>query len=184
MILNDFFGLEELFVASNGDPYSFLIEMCDQIHNFNCGTGHANVVFAIGRSLKGRISTEERTIFGDDDNFDTYISPANHALHFYEFQLQSYRKAVDCWTTVGLRNNVVKDIRKMIGKMIWDAREEAKYGDEKSLVEKIEADLDLKSSSIGVFVEKHREFVFTQGDHLKQIKETLITKRFKFLPYY
>jgi hypothetical protein len=57
--------------------------------------------------------------------------PANQALHFYEFQLQSYRKAVDSWTIVGLRRNVVKDIRKMIGKMIWDAREEAVYSEKK-----------------------------------------------------
>jgi hypothetical protein len=44
---------------------------------------------------------------------------------------QSYRKVVDSWTFVGLRNRVVKDIRKMIGKMIWDAREEAEYLEEK-----------------------------------------------------
>jgi hypothetical protein len=35
------------------------------------------------------------------------------------------------WTVVGLRNKVVKDIRKMIGKMIWDAREEAAYSEKK-----------------------------------------------------
>jgi hypothetical protein len=45
--------------------------------------------------------------------------------------LQSYRKAVDSWTIVGLRNSVVKDIRKMIGKMMLDAREEAVYLEEK-----------------------------------------------------
>jgi hypothetical protein len=55
------------------------------------------------------------------------VGPANQALHFYEFQLQSYRKAVDSWTIIGLRNKVVKDIRKMIGKMIWDTREDAAY---------------------------------------------------------
>jgi hypothetical protein len=32
---------------------------------------------------------------------------------------------------VGLRNGVVKDIRKMIGKMIWDEREEAAYLEKK-----------------------------------------------------
>jgi hypothetical protein len=81
--------------------------------------------------LKGHISSELRTIFGDSYNFDAHIGPANQALHFYEFQLQSYRKSVDSWTFVGWRNNVVKDIRKMIGKMIWDAREEAAYLEKK-----------------------------------------------------
>jgi hypothetical protein len=43
--------------------------------------------------------------------------------NFANSRLQSYRKAVDSWTIVGLRNGVVKDIRKMIGKMIWGARQ-------------------------------------------------------------
>jgi hypothetical protein len=105
--------------------------MSEQIRNFNNGTGHLKVVFVIGRVLKGHINNEERTIFGDGYSFGGYIGPANQALHFYEFQLQSYRKAVDSWTIVGLRNNVVKDIQKMTGKMIWDAREEAAYVVEK-----------------------------------------------------
>jgi hypothetical protein len=113
--------------AANGNCVYFLHEMGDQILNLNNGTGNANVVFAIGRALKGHINNEKRTILGNFYKFDTYIGPANEALHFYEFQLQSYRKALDSWTIVGLRNQVVKDIRKMIGKMIWDAREEAAY---------------------------------------------------------
>jgi hypothetical protein len=113
--------------AARGQFVSFLVEMFDQIGDFRSGTGYANVVFAIGRALKGHINNEKRTIFGEASRFDAYIRPANQALHFYEFQLQSYRKAVDSWTIVGLRNKVVKDIRKMIGKMIWDAREEAEH---------------------------------------------------------
>jgi hypothetical protein len=100
-------------------------EMRDPIRNFNNGTGHAKVVFAIGRALKGHVDNEKQTIFGNGFKFDIFIGPANRALNFYEFQLQSYRKAVDSWTIIGLRNKVVKDIRNMIGKMIWDAREAA-----------------------------------------------------------
>jgi hypothetical protein len=107
--------------------------MSDQIHNFNSGTGNAKVVFAIGRALKGHINNEQRTIFGKGYSFDACIRPATQALHIYELQLQSYRKAVDSWIIVGLRNKVVKDIRKMIGKMIWDAREEAEYSEKKQL---------------------------------------------------
>jgi hypothetical protein len=119
--------------ASNGDSLFFLNEMSDQIRNFVSRSGHAKVVFVIGRTLKGQIDHEKRTIFGKDYKFDSWIGPANQALHFYEFQLQSYRKAVDKWTIVGLRSRVMKDIRKMIGKMIWDAREEAAYSEKKQL---------------------------------------------------
>jgi hypothetical protein len=114
--------------ASNGRLSDFLIEMKQQIRHFN--RKRTNVVFVIGRALKGKIDKEKRTIFGKGFKFDSYIDSANQALHFYNFQLQSYRKAVDSWTIVGLRNNVVKDIRNVIGKMIWDAREEATYSEE------------------------------------------------------
>ncbi len=117
--------------AATGLSFYFLKEMSDQIHNFSSGIGRAKVVFAIGRTLKGQIDNEKRTIFGKGYRFDAYIGPANQALHFYEFQLQSYRTAVDCWTIIGLRNGIVRDIRKMIGKMIWDTREEAAYLKEK-----------------------------------------------------
>jgi hypothetical protein len=116
--------------ASNGRSWDFLDEMRGQIQNFVSGAGCGNVVFAIGRALKGQVDNEKRTVFGNGYNFDTCIGPANEAVRFYEFQLRSCRKAVDSWTIIGLRNGVVKDMRKMIGKMIWDAREEAAYSEE------------------------------------------------------
>jgi hypothetical protein len=81
--------------------------------------------------LKGQIDNEKRTIFEAGYVSETFISLANQALRFYEFQLQSYQKAVDSWTIVGRRNGVVKDIRKLIGMMIWDAREGAAYSEKK-----------------------------------------------------
>jgi hypothetical protein len=117
--------------AANGDPSSFLNEIVGQMFNFNSATGQAKVVFVIGRALKGHIDNEKRTIYGKSYNFDVRIDPANQAFRFYEFQLQSHLKAVDSWTIVGLRNKAVKDIRKMIAKMIWDAREEAAYSEGK-----------------------------------------------------
>jgi hypothetical protein len=113
--------------TSNGECVFFLNEIIDQVRNLNLGTGYPNVVFVVGRALKRHVDNERRTIFAKSARFDTYVGPANQALCFYEFQLQSYRQAVDSWTIVGLRTNVVKDIRKMIGKIVWDSREEAKY---------------------------------------------------------
>jgi hypothetical protein len=124
-----FFWFGRAAVCS-GDAAPFVREFSAQISDFMSGTGHANVVFAIGRALKGHVDNEERTFFGrkySPNSFAANVERANHALSFYEFQLQSYRKAVDYWTLVALRNSVVKDIRKMIGKIIWNAREEAKY---------------------------------------------------------
>jgi TPR repeat protein len=112
--------------AVSGYAWPFLNEMVEQLRNFTSGSGRAKIV-AIGRVLNGHIDNEKQTIFNYSDKFDTFVGPANQALQFYHFQLQSYRKAVDAWTLVGIRYFVVKDIRKMIAQMIWDSREEAKY---------------------------------------------------------
>ncbi len=117
--------------TNSGDSNQFLHQMLEQVHKFNSGyySRHANVIFAIGRELK-HVLTKRKKIFrnGPRDAFlDTFIDSANQALRFYEFQLQRYRKAVDDWTIIGLRNKVVKDIRKMIGLMIWNSREDAIY---------------------------------------------------------
>ena len=41
---------------------------------------------------------------------------------YYQNQLIVYRKMVDMWTLVARRLGVVKDIRRLIGKMIWKQR--------------------------------------------------------------
>lgn len=41
---------------------------------------------------------------------------------YYQNQLIVYRKMVDMWTLVAKRLGVVKDIRRLIGKMIWKQR--------------------------------------------------------------
>jgi hypothetical protein len=109
--------------ASGGLVVSFLQEMEEQVHKFKCGTANANVIFAIGRALKGHTNAETGSTFGEYDFFDE----ATQALQFYKFQLISYRKAVDNWTLAGIRKNVMKDIRILIAKIIWEMREEAKY---------------------------------------------------------
>jgi hypothetical protein len=130
---NGFFWLGKAAVngssAINGSSWTFLNDMSAQIRNFNSGTGHANVVFAIGRALKGYIENKKRTIFDNNEEFKCRTAPANQAFQFYHFQLKSYRKAVDNLILVGIRNEVVKDIRGMIARMIWDSREEAKSCD-------------------------------------------------------
>jgi hypothetical protein len=129
--------------AAKGGSGSFLNEMSNQMRNFSSGTGHSSDVFAIGRALKRHVDNEKRTVFGRSVwNFDTCIGPANQGLRFYQFQLQCYRKAVGSWTIVGSRNRAVKDIRRMIGKMIWDAREEAvfAYSEEKQSSRDIRAE--------------------------------------------
>jgi hypothetical protein len=88
-ILNDLFGLEELLQM---ESECFLTEMVDQVCNFNSGTGHANVVFAIGRALKGHINNEGEKIFGVDYSFDVFIGPQIKLLTFTNFTCNHIEK--------------------------------------------------------------------------------------------
>jgi hypothetical protein len=86
------------------------------------------VVFAIGRALCGHVNMEARTIFNCGQALDSQIlGSAEKAIAFYESQLYACRLAVNTWTEVGIHFHVVKDIRKLISKLIWDSRGEALY---------------------------------------------------------
>jgi hypothetical protein len=115
--------------AANGNCCSFLKKMEGQIRKFSRGTGQAEVVFVIGRALKGHIDNETRIIFG---SVFFYVQPFRKSRSsFLRISIAIVSKTVDSWTIVGLRNKVVKDIRTMIGKMIWDTRDDAVYLEEK-----------------------------------------------------
>jgi hypothetical protein len=55
------------------------------------------------------------------------IAFARKAISFYAAQIETVREAINCWSVIGIRLCVVKDIRIVIGKMVWKMRWEAKY---------------------------------------------------------
>jgi TPR repeat protein len=112
--------------AALGDSLSFLFNFADQVELFNSGSGSAAVMFAIGKALQGHLNEAERTIFSSDVDFNSLI-PANQAIAFYEAQIKASKDAMRAWTLVGIKLKVVKDVRKLIAKLIWDSREEALY---------------------------------------------------------
>jgi TPR repeat protein len=125
--------------AALGDSWSFLSHFEEQVGFFNSGSGNAVVIFAVGQALQGHVDEEARTIFNSDYNFDSRIGPAKQAIAFYEAQIKATKDAMRTWTQVGLRYNVVKDVRKLIAKLIWDAREEALYKTENLELKKQES---------------------------------------------
>jgi hypothetical protein len=113
--------------AALGDSVSILSNFADQVELFNYGSGSAAVVFAIGRALQGHVNEGARTIFSSNIDFDSCIDPARQAIAFYEAQIKATKDAMHAWTQVGIKLEVVKDVRKLIAKLIWDSREEALY---------------------------------------------------------
>ena len=113
--------------ALRGVSDYFLDSFPIQVERFSSGAVNASIMFEIGLALKGKIDTGKKAIFGSTRNFDSIVGPANQAFSFYDSQIKSALSAVDTWTIIGIRFGIVKDVRKLIGKIIWDARVEANY---------------------------------------------------------
>ena len=84
------------------------------------GSGRADVVYMIGEALK-------RGVVKEDDLLSLRLPFAKVALTFFDDQNLAAMRAVDTWTLVGRKYYVVKDIRVLIGKMVWADRASAKY---------------------------------------------------------
>jgi hypothetical protein len=109
--------------AALGSSSVILSNFAKQVELFDSGAGIEPVMFAIGQALQGRVNEKERTIFTSSYCFDSRVGPAKQAIAFYEAQIKATKAAMHTWTLVGIRFNVVKDVRKLIAKLIWDARE-------------------------------------------------------------
>lgn len=77
-------------------------------------------MYMIGEALK-------RGVVVEDDLFSVYVPFARDAISFFDDQNFAAMRAVDAWALVGRTYHVVKDIRVLIGKMIWADRASAKY---------------------------------------------------------
>lgn len=116
--------------ATRGSSWEFLIafpEVVEKLNSEFAEPSDSAKVFAIGRALKGHIDIERKLIFGNDFDYDYLFGLGKQAIEFYERQLKAYRRAVDSWTILGYRFGIVKDLRIMVGRLIWDSREESKY---------------------------------------------------------
>jgi hypothetical protein len=76
------------------------------------------IIFMIGKVIsKCRISGFNRHLR------KSYVKAAK----FYHAQLENYKAAVHAFSLCGLRLGLYKDVRILIGKTIWNGREEAAY---------------------------------------------------------
>ena len=85
------------------------------------------VLFAIGQTLHGHVDDNAETVFNRDYRHHSLFMYAKRVIAFYKKQVKATKAAMHAWTQVGIRWKVVKDIRKVIGMLIWQTREEALY---------------------------------------------------------
>jgi len=109
-------------VANLSDPEYFLERLQQAVRTFSYfEDANGNCMFMIGKIVQNHLKEREifnQRVFGFVSNF------AEKCVIYYKDQLVKCRKAVDAWTLVGIRLRVVKDIRKLIGMLIWESRGE------------------------------------------------------------
>jgi hypothetical protein len=114
--------------ARLGWAFPFFTHFEGQVLNLSCGNLKASgAVFAIGEALKGHVDVEKGTIFSESQRFKGRQDAAVEAVKFFDAQCKATVKAIDAWTIVGIRIGVVKDVRKLISLIVWNARQEANY---------------------------------------------------------
>jgi hypothetical protein len=111
--------------SARGHTTNIVGEIVAQFLLFRSGLC-ANLVFVGGKCLKQNVIVENRTIFGRPDLYGIYGTEVRKVIQLYEVQLNSCRKAVNAWSVIARRLFVVKDVRLIIAKMIWETRSEAK----------------------------------------------------------
>ena len=89
------------------------------------------------------LSHSKQKVFGGRHSYLTF-KLAVWAREFFDKQSIAARKAVDTWCLMACRINskVNRDIRKKIGMMIWEARDQAEYDVDQKLLTKEETTLD------------------------------------------
>ncbi len=99
-------------------------DIASSLSNHNV-MANRSCVFVLGAAVKFLInSSEKRALFRE-----TFKNVANAlvAVAFFETQVGAARAAVDEWTKVAIRLGIIRDVRKLIAKLVWDAREKANY---------------------------------------------------------
>ena len=98
----------------------------------------ARIIFLFGRFMDEKnLSHSNKKVFCGLHSHLTF-KLAVWAREFFDMQCRAARKAVDTWCLMACRINskVNRDIRKKIGMMIWQARDQAEYDvDQKPMTE-------------------------------------------------
>lgn len=102
--------------AERGHMKNFLTFFPSQLRFAN--TERSHIVYLIGEFLSRRILVYEP---------GELLENVTAAVSFYKKQVRAAEEAVHAWTLVGTRLHVIKDVRKIIGLMLWEDRKAARY---------------------------------------------------------
>jgi hypothetical protein len=78
------------------------------------------VLHGIGSLIRlGRLDARRRKLFGGPMSAEE-VAVLQRVLELHKAMLARARRAIDCWSMAGRRLGVVKDMRVMIAKIVWE----------------------------------------------------------------
>jgi hypothetical protein len=86
-------------------------------------SNNAELGMFIGKTLNTYYDKNTRLIFG----WHASKEKALIIINFYTQQIESCRRAIDAWTQCAWRLGIYKDLRKMIGQLVWNDRDLGLY---------------------------------------------------------
>ena len=111
-------------------PYSvqslenFCFELKHVLSAFVQNGGGCRAVFEAGEILKGKIDWNNRTVFGYRARSD--ISDCRRAVELHDSLCDAAREVCVLWILIAKKLRFHKDARKIIAKILWDARREGR----------------------------------------------------------
>ena len=108
---------EYALLCDHIDKWKWLIKCLPYKESYIClyhfkGDESSYVVFKIGQICKNDLIKDLKI---------------EKAVSFYRDQLSKYQEAVHAWSLCAKRLNLYKDLRILIGKMVWESRYDAVY---------------------------------------------------------
>ncbi len=92
----------------------------EQLKLFEEGRGSGRIVFELGSAFEGWVDVAGRRIFGQYTREEAALLQAQRCIELRNEWIAAAKVAIECWLVVGRRRKIVKDIRLMIARKLWD----------------------------------------------------------------
>ncbi len=99
------------------------LQMAASLQEVICGVlgGREVIEFELGAALKGRFNAERKEAFGASID-DEKLAAIQRCVELYDTWCAAAKTAIECWIAVGRRLEVVRDIRVLIARRLWEER--------------------------------------------------------------
>jgi hypothetical protein len=79
------------------------------------------IVFELGAAFSGQICEYDDIIFHRDVT-EEVMRAAEECVELHDKWCGQAKEAIRCWLVIARRKRVVKDIRKVVARMLWEQR--------------------------------------------------------------